>query len=1088
MTFAWPDPEQTMSRLKGFQRATVEKAFRRLFIDADSSRRFLVADETGLGKTLVARGVIARTLELLRDRLTDIGRIDVVYICSNAAIARQNLNRLNVTQDDEVRHATRLTLLPRVLAGLDPERCPVNFVSLTPGTSFEQLSRLGTVEERAVLFVLLQKAWRIKGDRALSVLQGNVQDLETFRDRVESLRDETWTRSPVIDDFRDALDAEAARCNSAGDPTPRERFDALRRGLRGRRKFPDHLREERRALVGQLRRLVARTCVRALEPDLVILDEFQRFKHLLSGEGDAAVLARELFEYEEGASRSHVLLLSATPYKMYTLRHQDEEDDHYEDFLATYEFLSADPRKRRELELDLGEFRRALLHAGGQDRRSLAEARDRVQSALRQVMCRTERTRADRENRGMLEEVSASASRLEPNDVRRFVHLSRVGHAVEERNVVEYWKSAPYPLEFMDEYRLKQRLRGALRRGHGDVHSALSAALPHQLSPEDLRRYARLDPGNARLRSLVSDLESIGAWRLLWLPPSLPYYRMSDAFEHARGAGFTKRLLFSKWRVVPRAVSALITYEAERTLLKGDRRRARNTPDAREKRKPLLTFTRSKGRLTGMPVFALLYPSISLAEIGARALSVSPADTPDAVVAQAAQDVRPRLDAMRLSTSDDGPPDERWYWAAPLLLDGPGATTWLARNDLTARISGAAEDEDADTRFGEHLEEALRVATGTEPLGRMPDDLATVVALLAVAAPGINALRSLARVAGGRAALDALEARDAAARVGWAFRSYLNGPEATAVVRQENRSVPYWRGVLRYSLGGCLAAVLDEQVHMLRDALGLFDAATEERCSAIATALAEALELRTSRVVGQLFHRGQDAGSVGTSDWAFRAHFALPFGQKEQTSDGEDARRDARTRGAFNSPFWPFVLASTSIGQEGLDFHTWSHAVVHWNLPSNPVDLEQREGRVHRYKGHAVRKNVALDFSGHMDRPRAIRELDDVWDALFRVAEERAAGHDGLVPYWLYAPENGARIERHVPLLPLSRDRLHLDDLRRTLAAYRMVFGQPRQDDLLEFLLRHHEPSELDELLDSAIVDLSPHVEAPIEPIRTRDA
>jgi hypothetical protein len=27
---------------------------------------------------------------------------------------------------------------------------------------------------------------------------------------------------------------------------------------------------------------------------------------------------------------------------------------------------------------------------------------------------------------------------------------------------------------------------------------------------------------------------------------------------------------------------------------------------------------------------------------------------------------------------------------------------------------------------------------------------------------------------------------------------------------------------------------------------------------------------------------------------------------------------------------------------------------VHWNIPSNPVDFEQREGRVNRYAGHAV--------------------------------------------------------------------------------------------------------------------------------------
>ncbi len=57
----------------------------------------------------------------------------------------------------------------------------------------------------------------------------------------------------------------------------------------------------------------------------------------------------------------------------------------------------------------------------------------------------------------------------------------------------------------------------------------------------------------------------------------------------------------------------------------------------------------------------------------------------------------------------------------------------------------------------------------------------------------------------------------------------------------------------------------------------------------------------------------------------------------------------------YNSPFRPFLLTSTSTGQEGLDFYPWCHRLVHWNLPGNPVDLEQREGHVHWYKGHAVR-------------------------------------------------------------------------------------------------------------------------------------
>ena len=104
----------------------------------------------------------------------------------------------------------------------------------------------------------------------------------------------------------------------------------------------------------------------------------------------------------------------------------------------------------------------------------------------------------------------------------------------------------------------------------------------------------------------------------------------------------------------------------------------------------------------------------------------------------------------------------------------------------------------------------------------------------------------------------------------------------------------------------------------------------------------------------------RDNGQVGFEQQGMRGRFALRF-QSEENDTGR-ATRPEQVREAFNSPFWPFVLATTSVGQEGLDFHHYCHAVVHWNLPANPVDLEQREGRVHRYKGHAIRKNVARSF------------------------------------------------------------------------------------------------------------------------------
>ena len=45
--------------------------------------------------------------------------------------------------------------------------------------------------------------------------------------------------------------------------------------------------------------MLAEACVTALEPDLVILDEFQRFKDLLDGEDATAKLAKRLFTYSD---------------------------------------------------------------------------------------------------------------------------------------------------------------------------------------------------------------------------------------------------------------------------------------------------------------------------------------------------------------------------------------------------------------------------------------------------------------------------------------------------------------------------------------------------------------------------------------------------------------------------------------------------------------------------------------------------------------------------------------------------------------------------------------------------------------------
>ena len=233
-------------------------------------------------------------------------------------------------------------------------------------------------------------------------------------------------------------------------------------------------------------------------------------------------------------------------------------------------------------------------------------------------------------------------------------------------------------------------------------------------------------------------------------------------------------------------------------------------------------------------------------------------------------------------------------------------------------------------------------------------------------------------------------------------------------------------------------------------------------------------------------YRATDIDHFDGQGIAFPSRYALRFGSTQRSH--EEARLP-EVRAAFNSPFWPFVLATTSIGQEGVDFHWWCHSIVHWNLPGNPVDFEQREGRVDRYKGHAIRKNVAAAHRSAALTPG----IADPWAAAFEAAAtEDHPDPDGLSPFWIYPGD--ARIQRRIMTLPLSRDQDRWDRLQESLALYRLAFGQPRQEDMLAALHRRGIASQPDQIADLRI-DLRPPASTgayppnqPVDPRRTRMA
>lgn len=1030
-----PNVPLELKRLKDFQRTTVELVHRRLWLDDDSTGRFLVADEVGLGKTMVARGVIAKGIQHLwgtrRGR-----RIDIVYICSNAQIARQNLQRLNVADYDLVQ-VDRLSMLPLVVGRLRDSR--VNILSLTPGTSMAVSRGGGRVGERALLHHLL--AAGLDNPRLL----GHKRWIRFFRAGVgaQSYQQELGRVDPHQIDAAFARKFVAQLRRRAPGGSVLELATALAERLAHVRELsvhgvPEYLRDDWRPLIGRMRHEVASASVALLDPDLVLLDEFQKFrKYLRDGvpeddpDRDAIELARTIFDHRG----TKVLLLSATPYSMFTLPADPSGEDHEDDFVVTTAFLGgkelarrvqANQRIVRDIALGHGDPAVGNQHARA------------VEEDLRQVMCRTERLASTPDRDGMLTHINTVAPVPTIGDVRALGEAIRLAEQLGlAQDPFEFWRSAPYLANLMEGYELKRRLKIALAEPSPELERLLLRKGPHQLPWTRMKAYKTVDLGNAKLRVLWADLRSRSAHLVPWMPASLSYYESQGTFKKAAESGLTKRLVFSAWAVAPRAISTLLSYQAEQesTELTG------YDSDHHQR----LAWSRgTEERMGAMPVFALTHPFMRLAELGdprevVAELGTVPASVEEVrtVVSERIQTELERLPAGPLS----GPVDERWYWAAGLVMDDDRYAQ-LHRDHLMAMGS-----VDPDALYAAHVDEAL--ATRHKVLrrfGRQPGDLLEVLTSLAIAGPGVCAMRALHRVTRKAKTRDP-RVRAGAHAVGLAMRSFVYTREITQMISAQQPEEPSsWRAVLATCFGGNLQATLDEYAHVLLESEGLQGADDDKRLRTITGAVADALTLRAGTPRVDIF--GRSAGGVVSRPRALRTHFAVRYGREQ--ADEKTQSTETRLRDGFTSPFWPFVLASTSVGQEGLDFHTYCHAVVHWNLPHNPVDLEQREGRVHRYKGHAVRKNVAANHaSSALDL-----SVRDPWSSMFESAhrETRAAGLDDIAPFWVYPRQGGATIERYVLANPLSRETARLAELQRTLAAYRLTLGQPRQDDLVHYV------------------------------------
>ena len=1029
--------------LSDFQRATAAHAFRRLYLDGDSSRRFLVADETGLGKTHVAQEVIALTLEHLQG-VDQVGRIDIVYVCSNADIAAQNIRKLNVTGSETSGFATRLSLLITQPDVLKPTPGgtgkPATFVAFTPATSFQFGWQMGTATERAVLYVLLRHHLGLRRARATAaqrIFQGFVASrrrfVKSYVAHVRSKRFESSIRRTFLEEF----DRSCERASLL----------LLIDEVVGRRALTARQRVAARGIVGSLRQLLARAAIQALEPDLVILDEFQRFRDLLDVKtgGEAAELAHAFFTQAD----ARVLMLSATPYKPFTYAEETAEGGgHYEDFLKTLEFLAASDGPVDNLRADLDALRQAALSG-----EPTAAIRDRVQAQLRRWIARTERPTDARQATTLVPTTGQFGVRA--NDFLGYVALRRVADAVKAPLSVEYWKSAPYFLNFLTGYRVGEHVRDAMKVPDRRAWLSPMFRSAQRIARPNVRRFRPVEWANARMRALAEETLKPGWWRLLWMPPSLPYHALGGPFASVDSTAITKQLIFSSWVAAPSAIASLLSYEVQRRIFTGARGlEIENTPAARAAISRRLDYRMDEERPASMSALALFWPQPTLASC-TDPLDAARDHAEPPSVERLLEWAQERVNAVvGLAGHSGSSASAVWHWFAPIHADRDGslasALLHTHRSTLTEALAGASPEhaaEEVPRALDTHVEQALTALGGQYPESERPSDLLATSALLGLGAPGNIAWRALNRLKRPDDGVTELGRWRAAAILASGLRSVFARPVSILLLdslytgsgsTREDDGV-YWRRVARYCIDGGLQAVLDEYIHHLAGESGV-NTMTDDGLISLAATARRAIAVRES------VYRATDIDNFDGEGIAFPSRYAMRFGSTRQS---QDEARLPEVRAAFNSPFWPFVLATTSVGQEGIDFHWWCHSVVHWDLPGNPVDFEQREGRVDRYKGHAIRKNVAAKHRLAALAP----EVRDPWTAVFEVAAaDSVPDLGGLMPYWIYPGD--AQLHRRIMALPLSRDEDRWARLQESLALYRLVFGQARQEDMLAALHR----------------------------------
>ena len=565
---------------KDFQEATAARIvdlFRR------GHNRVLLADEVGLGKTIVAKTIVEKT-GVWRKEINDPDYV-VVYICSNAGIANQNCSKLGIAKENRVSISEGRLSMQHLMLAETESRTNVRLLPMTPATSFQVKSGAGTAHERALAYLImdysgicgsyskelsfLMRTYFIEKPDSwqwyLKYQKGRIDKLSEKKDYLKRMKDElqNYMTQELVVEIK-AVCRKIRRhwddlCNSA-------RLDSIMSW------------QEQKELVNKIRYCFAEISLGMLNPDLVIMDEFQRFKDLIeideNDHSDGALLSKKFLKDN---TDSCVLLLSATPYKPYSTLTEltNGEETHLQGFMRVMDFLVNGKQENDRFHTVWEAYSEHLSEIRGDNLSVLIASKNEAEHELYGHMCRTERR-----DSGIINTDKARAmaiDNLSAANVSSYIELQTFMRKMGIGNFpIEYVKSAPFLMSFMN-YKVKDKIDGAMAGKKYPIDAPYRNKAIRNMPMSFLKRaainkYKPLPDTNARLNTLFDEIFSKGEDRkgypelLLWIPPANKYYKAGSRSIFEQCEGYSKTLVFSSWEMVPRVIATLTSYEAERLV------------------------------------------------------------------------------------------------------------------------------------------------------------------------------------------------------------------------------------------------------------------------------------------------------------------------------------------------------------------------------------------------------------------------------------------------------------------------------------------------------------------------------------------